>query len=613
MEADRKPLNPLRRGEGSKETGPPTSPVFLLLFSPSSRSPTAMTRKLATKVRNLLSQERRILGDDPTPVLPASKGWLSVALAYPNRYYTAMSNLGFQMVFQLFNQETRTVCHRVFLPDPEDWEEYRRTETSLFAWESLQPVRSFDLLAFSISYENDYPHVLQMLALGNIPPRRTERGEKDPWVMAGGASILMNPEPLADFVDFFFIGEAEDTLSSLVAILREGQSEKRPRQETLAALARLEGLYVPQFYEVAFRPDGTIDSFRPRGDAPPRVKRVWLRDLNRVPAVSPLLTPHTEFSEMVLTELTRGCPRQCRFCAGCYAYFPYRVRQKSAISEAIGKTSPPAARIGLVGAALSDYPDLLSLGHTLLESARTPSFSSLRIDAMTSQLADLLWASGQRTVTLAPEAGSERMRRIIRKGFEEEAILRAVGILAERGFMHFRLYFMIGLPWERMEDVKAIIDLTKRICHHIRKMEKGKRRGERIALSLNSFVPKPTTPFQWHPFESARSLQEKIRLVKEALRKEPGVTVTADLPKWAYLQAVLCRGDRRVGKLLWTAQQLGGNWAQTYRAVDVNADFYAYRPRSREEVLPWDFIDHGVPKEFLWREYQEALRESLEG
>jgi radical SAM superfamily enzyme YgiQ (UPF0313 family) len=572
-----------------------------------------MTRKLAAKVRNLLSQERRILGQDPAPVLPTSQGWLSVALAYPNRYYTAMSNLGFQTVYQLFNEEPRTICHRVFLPDPEDWEEYGRTETPLFAWESLRPVRSFDLLAFSISYENDYPHVLQMLALGNIPLLKAERREKDPWVMAGGASILMNPEPLADFVDFFFIGEGENVLSSLAATLREGQTKRRSKQEILVELARLEGVYIPQFYEITYRLDGTIASFLPRGEAPPRVKRAWLPDLNRVPAVSPLVTPHTEFSEMALAELTRGCPRQCRFCAGCYAYFPYRVRRSAVVSETIRKASAPAKRIGLVGAALSDYPDLLPLGRTLLENAQTPSFSSLRIDAMSSQLADLLWASGQRTVTLAPEAGSERMRRIIRKGFEEEAVLRAVGILAERGFRHFRLYFMIGLPWERVEDVKAIIDLTKRIRHHLRKTGRGKGGGERIVLSLNSFVPKPTTPFQWHPFEPVPSLQEKIKGIKASLRKEPGVTVTADLPKWAYLQALLCRGDRRVGKLLWTAHRLGGNWAQAYRAVDLNADFYTYRPRSREEILPWDFIDHGVPKEVLWREYQEALREGLEG
>jgi radical SAM superfamily enzyme YgiQ (UPF0313 family) len=571
-----------------------------------------MTGKLAAKVRNLLSQERRIHGREPAPVSPGSPGWLSVALAYPNRYYTAMSNLGFQTVYQLFNEEPGTVCHRVFLPDPEDREAYRRTGTPLFAWESLQPVRSFDLLAFSVSYENDYPHMLQMLEMGKIPLRKTERGEKDPWVMAGGASVLMNPEPLADFVDFFFIGEAEEVLSGLAEKLRRGRAEKSAKEKVLLELARLEGLYIPQFYEVAYRADGTIASFLPQGEAPPRVKRVWLRDLNRAPAVSPLVTAHTEFSEMPLAELTRGCSRQCRFCAGCYAYFPYRVRGGSVVSEAIGTASATAKRIGLVGGALSDYPDLLSLGQTLLGRAQSPSFSSLRIDAMSPQLADLIWDSGQKTVTLAPEAGSERMRRIIRKGFDEGAIFRAVGILARRGFRNFRLYFMIGLPGERAEDVKAIIDLTKRIRHHIRK-EGGGKRGGRIALSLNSFVPKPGTPFQWHPFEPVRSLQEKIKLIKAALRKEPGITVMADLPKWAYLQALLCRGDRRVGKLLWTAHRLGGNWAQAYRAVDLNADFYVHRARAREEILPWDFIDHGLSKEFLWGEYQEAVKEGLQG
>ncbi len=267
----------------------------------------------------------------------------------------------------------------------------------------------------------------------------------------------------------------------------------------------------------------------------------------------------------------------------------------------------------MVGAAISDYPGILLLGREILREHMPLSFSSLRVDSLTPDLADLAFRSGQKTVTLAPEAGSERMRRVIKKGFSEETILKAVGILAERGFNTFRLYFMVGLPQEGKEDVKGIIDLTRKVQHQALVGSPGKKKAERITVSLNSFVPKPTTPFQWHPFDDLSALNEKMKWVKEGLRKDRNITVTADLPKWAYLQTLLSRGDRRVGKLLLTAHRLGGNWPQAYRSVDLNPDFYVYRPRTFEEILPWDFIDHGVKKEFLWEEYQKALQEGRKG
>jgi radical SAM superfamily enzyme YgiQ (UPF0313 family) len=289
------------------------------------------------------------------------------------------------------------------------------------------------------------------------------------------------------------------------------------------------------------------------------------------------------------------------------------VRSGRLLEEAALKGSGPAEKIGLVGAAISDYPELVSVGQEILRSQKQVSLSSLRVDSLTPQLADLVLDSGQKTITLAPEAGSERMRRVVRKGFTESEILGAAEILADRGVSNFRLYFMIGLPEENAEDVKAIVDLTKRIRHHLLKKSHGLKKTIRMNLSVNSFVPKPATPFQWHPFEDVRSLNDKIKTVKKGLQKEKGVSVAADVPKWAYLQSLLSRGDRRVGKLLLTAHRLGGNWPQAYRSVDLNPDFYVHRPRPFEEILPWDFIDHGIKKEFLWAEYQEALREGATG
>ena len=539
------------------------------------------------------------------------RGKLSVALAYPHRYYTAMSNLGFQTVYRLFNEQPDTFCHRVFLPDAEDLEEYRRTETPLFSLESQRPVHAFDILAFSISYENDYPYLLLMMDLARIPLLKKDRQEGDPLIIAGGATVLMNPEPLADFVDLFVVGEAEVVVGPLTEALQRWKKTGQTKDAVLAELARMEGVYVPQFYDLNYLPDGTIASFIPKGDFPSRVKRAWLKNLNDSLTISSLITPNTEFSRMLLVELSRGCRRGCRFCASCYTYFPHRVRDGPLLREAALKGASPEEKIGLVGSAISDYPELISVGQEILHSQKPLSFSSLRVDSLTPQLADLVLASGQKTITLAPEAGSERLRRVVRKGFTEAEILGAAEILADRGVSNLRFYFMIGLPWENLEDVQAIVDLTKKIRHHVLKKSRGLRKTERINLSLNSFVPKPATPFQWHPFDDVRSLHEKIKTVKKGLQKEKGVSVVADVPKWAYLQSLLSRGDRRVGKLLLTAHRLGGNWPQSYRSVDLNPDFYVYRQRTFKEILPWDFIDHGIPKEFLWKEYQEALREGL--
>ncbi len=570
-----------------------------------------MSHKLLGQVQKILAAEKNILGRDQKFSKHKTKEVLSIALAYPNRYYTAMSNLGFQTVYHLFNLQPGTECQRVFLPEAADIEEYYRTNTPLFSLETQRAVRDFDVLAFSISYENDYLHLLQIMELAKIPILGKDRKERDPLVMAGGATVLLNPEPLADFIDFFFIGEIEPIISSLTEVLRRGKEKELPRLEILRELAELEGVYVPQFYKVNYSPEGLITLFCPQDKVPTRIKRVYLRNLDSYPTFSTLITPQTELAEMFLTELSRGCSRRCRFCACSYVYHPHRLRDGPQLKEVLLKKGEGVAKIGLLGAAISDYPHLIYLGRELLNCQKGLSFSSLRVDSLNPELADLLRDSGQKTVTLAPEAGSERLRRIINKGFNEQNILEAVELLAERGITNLRLYFMVGLPWEEKGDVHEIVELTKKIKHRLRKKRRTGKGSEKINLSLNSFVPKPATPFQWHPFAEPGQLSEKIKLVRKGLAKEGGVSVTADLPKWAYLQALLARGDRRVGKLLWAAHHFQGNWSQAYRSVDLNPDFYVFRSRKEEEIFPWDFIDHGISKEYLWRRYLEAQREAL--
>ncbi|MGC8808666.1 MAG: radical SAM protein [bacterium] len=570
-----------------------------------------MSSKLFAQAQKILAAEKNIFLPSQKFSKHKLKEVLAIALAYPNRYYTGMSNLGFQTVYHLFNMQPGTECQRVFLPEAADIEEYYRTNTPLFSLETQRPVRNFDVLAFSISYENDYLHLLQIMELAKIPVLSKDRQETDPLVMAGGATVLLNPEPLTDFVDFFFIGEIEPIVGTLTEILRRGKEKELPRFEILRELAELEGGYVPQFYEITYSPEGLITSFSPQDKVPARVKRVYLRDLDCYPTLSAIITPQTELAEMLLTELSRGCSRRCRFCACSYVYHPHRLRDGSELKKVLLQHGEGASKIGLLGAAISDYPHLLYLGRELLSSQKSLSFSSLRVDALNQELADLLRDSGQKTVTLAPEAGSERMRRIIHKGFQEQNILEAVELLADRGVANLRLYFMIGLPWEEKADVQEIVELTKKIKHCLRKKRRGQKGGEKISLSLNSFVPKPATPFQWHPFAEPQQLNEKIKLVKKGLAKEGGVSVTADLPKWAYLQALLARGDRRVGKLLGQAHRLRGNWSQAYRTVDLNPDFYVLRPRRKEEIFPWDFIDHGLSKDYLWQQYAGAFQEAL--
>lgn len=570
-----------------------------------------MSPKLLAQAQKILAGEKNIFGGGRKFSKHKTKEVLSIALAYPNRYYTGMSNLGFQTVYRLFNDQPGTECQRVFLPAAEDIDEYYRTNTPLFSLEAQKAVRDFDVLAFSISYENDYLHLLEMMELARIPVLRRDRKETDPLVMAGGATVLLNPEPLTDFVDFFFIGEIEPQVSSLTELLRQGKEKELPRWEFLRALAQLEGIYVPQFYEVTYSSEGLIASFVPQDRVPARIKRVYLRHLDSSPTLSGFITSQTELAEMLLVELSRGCSRRCRFCACSYVYHPHRIRDGPQLKEVLLQKGAGAAKIGLLGAAISDYPHLIYLGRELLNSQKSLSFSSLRADSLNAELADLLHDSGQKTITLAPEAGSERLRRIIHKGFHEQNILEAVELLAERGITNLRLYFMVGLPWEEKADVQEIVELTKKIKHHLRKKRRGQKGGEKISLSLNSFVPKAATPFQWHPFAEPRQLSEKIKLVKKGLVKERGVSVTADLPKWAYLQALLARGDRRVGKLLWAAHRFHGNWPQAYRTVDVNPDFYVLRARKEKEIFPWDFIDHGQSKEYLWHQYLEAQKEAL--
>jgi len=528
------------------------------------------------------------------------RGRISIALVYPNRYHVGMSNLGFQSVYRLLNDYDHVVCERAFLPQTS-----RPQTTPLRTVESGKLLSDADVIAFSLSFENDYPHILSILENIGLPLRADHRSDQDPLLLAGGVASFLNPEPIAAFFDCFLIGEAEAMLPRFLEAFEPGNS-KRAILKTIAR--NVPGAYVPAFYSVDYKRDGTIASFKPLEDVPHSIERTYLKDLARTATCSAILTPDTAFDRTFLIEVGRGCPHGCRFCSAGFIYRPPRFRPISLLSENIGQGISLTDRIGLVGSAVSDLPGIGDLCGQYLDKEIRISFSSLRADGLSKELLSTLKQSKVKTATIAPDAGSERMRKVINKGITEESILTAADSLVANGIPNLKLYFMIGLPTETADDVEAIIRLCKKIKHRFLKSSRSQKRIGEITISLNCFVPKPFTPFQWVAMDEVRSLKKKIQKIKNELKKVPNIRIHSDIPRWAYIQALFSRGDRKVADILSLAHTNKGNWAQTFKAVSTNSDFYTLRERDLNENLPWDFIDQGIKKSFLQQEFQRALK-----
>jgi len=532
---------------------------------------------------------------------------LTVCLAYPNVYRIGMANLGFQTVYTLLNSLPFCLCERTFFSPPGERDTPR--EKRGISLESRRPLRDFDVIAFAIPFENDYPHVLSMLAEAGIVLQASSRGNSDPLVMAGGIAVTLNPEPLSSFIDLFLLGEAEEALPEVAAQYWDALRKRPDRRERLFALQReVAGVYVPQLYSVSYRPDGTLEEVKPADAAlPKKIGRRWEKDLSIFRTEQTITTSGTEFGDLFLTEVSRGCSRGCRFCAAGFVYRPVRFRRKETLEPSFIRGIAEGKRIGLLGTAVSDHPQLADLCRCVLDKGGTFALSSLRLDRMNAEMAGLLRESGVETVALAPEAGTQRLRDVLHKGISEEHIFSALEHLVQQGIRQIRLYFMVGLPTETEADIEGLIRLTRKIRHHALQLSKGRQPFKRIILSVNQFIPKAFTPFQWHPLEDVRVVKKKLQRIKKALHHEGPVQVFHDLPKWNYIQTLLSLGDRRVGQVLSEVHQLGGNWSQALKKVPLNPDFYVYRPKELSELLPWDFIDQGLDKEILIREYRQAL------
>jgi radical SAM family uncharacterized protein len=558
----------------------------------------------------LKERQQQWLAEEKGTIRKNWGGKLRVALAFPNRYSVGMSNLGLQAVYGILNRIENVVCERVFYPEPEDLSFVREHPGKLISVESQKPVRDFDLLFFSIPFENDSSNLVEMLRFAGIPPRSEDRSSSHPFVAAGGVAVLLNPEPLAPFVDFFFIGEAEAILPDFWQFWSDFPNADPSRLEVLTRLAsQVAGIYVPSLYSVSYGDDGTLRSVEPLpGRKAPERVTYRRADLERTPPCQTvILTPNTEFSNVTLIEIGRGCGRGCRFCAAGFVYRPLRYHPPDKLLEAASARLSDTARIGLVSAAVSDYPQVSFLCQSLLDLGGSLSFSSLRADSITPEIMAALQASRHQAVAIAPEAGSERLRQVINKDLTVDQITNAVEQLTEGGVLHLKLYFMIGLPTEAQEDLEAIVDLAKQVKHHVLKKSRGQRRLGIITLSIHSFVPKPFTPFQWVPFAGVRELKERARWIQKALQKVPNVRVHFDLPKWAYVQALLARGDRRAALFLEKVALAGRTWTQAMKDVPFNPEFWVTRERDPEELFPWEIIDLGVRRSYLWDEYQRAL------
>jgi len=521
-----------------------------------------------------------------------------MALVYPNTYHVGMSNLGLQTVYRLLNRMDHVVCERVFLPA-------NKTEVPVSV-ESQRRLMDFDTIAASISFENDYPNLLTILDRSGVPLRARHRKDHDPLIVAGGVACMLNPEPIAPFLDAVLIGDAEVILTELIEAIRE--TPDTPKRERLLQLARqVPGAYVPAFYRQHYGRDRGLMPLEPVEDVPETIRRPLQENLSDVSTCSSILTPDTTFDRTFLIEVSRGCPHGCRFCSAGFIHRPPRFRPPAQLKEDIAAGCRITDRIGLVGTAVSDLPGLNDLCVDIRRQEARLSFSSFRADALSPELIDLMHQSRVKTATIAPDAGSQRMRDVINKGIDEETVLSAAESLVAGGIPNLKLYFMVGLPTEETEDVDAIIGLCKRIKHRFLQSSRARKRIGDITVSISSFVPKPFTPFQWAAMDNIKQLKDKIKRVKQGLKGIPNVRVHADVPRWAYIQALLSRGDRRVGDILELAHRQQGNWPQTLKASPVNPNYFVLRPRHRDEHLPWDFIDHGIRKTFLRKEYRRAL------
>ncbi len=534
------------------------------------------SRRLIAKADALLKKEQGTVYKDPG-------GRVNICLVYPNHYYVGMSSLAFQGLYSLINSRADALAERAFLPEEDDIEEFRRSSTALFSFESKRPLREFHVLAFSVSFENDYPNVITILELAGIPPRAEDRDENYPIVIGGGVALTANPEPLAEVFDGIFIGEVEDSIDEILTVVGKANN----RTVLLKELMHIQGFYVPLAYKVEYNTDGSLKGHIPVWeDAPEKIIKRTSKEFHPGLRHS-ILTEETEFSNMTLVEVMRGCPWRCAFCLAGHIYAPVKHKPFEMVKTEAGQ----AHRVGLIGPSLTEYRFI----NQALQEGFECSITSVRASHRT--LAILEHLKDQRSVSIAPES-SERLRIAMGKVISDEEVINTAREVLAQGPKTLRCYFMVGLPGETDRDIEDIINLVKAIRSL---SKKGK-----VVVSVSVFVPKPHTPLQWHPMAEEDVVKERIKRLKKALGPVRAVEVFHEVVKYAYLQGLLSRGDRRLSPFLMGLNSVS-RWQKEVAQYGLSREFYLFRHRDRDEVLPWDFIEPGFTKEQLWQRYQQIL------
>ena len=556
--------------------------------------------------KDLIDRLQELYKDEDSRVTINPHAEQKVAIVYPNTYFVGMSNLGLHIIYEEINLHPSSVCERIFLPEKKELDVYDKTKTPLMSVETQRPMHQFDVVAFDVTFEMDYFHIPLMLRYGRVPVMSEDRTGFDPIVIAGGPCATFNPEPFADFIDAFIIGEGEGIVTAVLERIRKGRENSESREETIAGLARIDGVYVPVLYTPQYDDNKRFVGYDIADGAPKIIRRHFEPLTSGGETV--IATNFTEFGAMYIIEVARGCGRHCRFCMAGYCFRVPRVRSLDILKEGVDRAEKLGKKVGLMGAAISDYPEVDELVTYISSKDMRYSCASLRADSLTQAVVDGLAESGQKTITIAPETGSERLRRVINKGISEENLRTAAQLSAKSGIQHMRLYIMIGLPTETDEDIDAIVGLAERTQAHMAEVGcKG-----RLTLSINPFIPKPFTPFQWMAMDHQKSVEKKLQYIKKSLQKNRRIEVLVESPKEAYIQGVLARGDRRLGKVLSACELDRGSksFNSEMKRAGLDIDDCNYRERKFEDYLPWSHLDMGLRNGYLEQEWQRAVDEA---